>query len=357
MALDFFDSGRKTPPYLIAEIGVNHFDIAEQAGEEPIEAAKRMVTAASEAGVDAVKFQSYTAEKLASTEAEAYWDTSEETKTSQYELFEAYDDFGEREFAEIANYTTEQYDVDFLSTPFDSQAVGYLDPLVPAFKIASADITNHQLLKHVATKGKPILLSTGASTIGEIDEAVRAIEAVDSSLPVVLLHCVLEYPTAPENANLGMIDHLSNAFPDRVVGYSDHVRPDKNMMTLVNAVVNGATVVEKHFTLDKSIAGNDHYHAMNPADVETFRHNVELLETTTGVDRKRPLPAEQGARSNARRSIVAAEAIEAGEIIEQDAIAIKRPGTGIDPRQLDIVIGRTARRDIDPDSVIQWRDV
>ncbi|QHS17321.1 acetylneuraminic acid synthetase [haloarchaeon 3A1-DGR] len=357
MTLDFLETDRQIPPYLIAEIGVNHFDIAEKEGIGPIEAAKRMVTAAAEAGADAVKFQSYTAEKLASTKAKAYWDTSEESKTSQYELFDAYDDFGKREFAEIANYTTETHDVDFLSTPFDREAVDYLDPFVPAFKVASADITNHPLLKHIAEKGKPILLSTGASTLSEIDEAIHVIDAVDPSLSVILLHCILEYPTAPKNANLGMIGHISDVFPDNRVGYSDHVRPDEGMITLVNAVVNGATVVEKHFTLDKSIEGNDHYHAMDPADVETFRRNMALVETTNGGSRKQPLPAERDARSYARRSLVAVESIETGETIERDAIAIKRPGTGIDPRLLDIVLGRTARRDIDRDSVIEWEDV
>ncbi|GAB3704657.1 N-acetylneuraminate synthase family protein [Halorubrum pallidum] len=341
-------------PYLIAEIGVNYFDIAEKRDILPLEAAKEMVAEAAEAGVDAVKFQSYTAERLASKHSPAYWDTDEETTESQYELFEQYDKFSAAEFEEIAAWIDDNYDVDFMSTPFDFHAVDYLEELVPAYKIASADLTNHPLLRVIARKGKPILLSTGASTVGEIDDAIRVIEDEAPDPELCLLHCILQYPTDEANANLGMIDHLAEIYPEYPVGYSDHVPPDEGMITLLNAVVHGADIIEKHFTLDKTLAGNDHYHAMEPDDIRTFRENVALMSTTTGASRKEPIEDEADSRKHARRSLVAATDIADGERIDREQIAIKRPGTGIAPEHLDVVVGREARSDIAADEIIQW---
>jgi len=351
------DVTAQTEPYLIAEIGVNYFDVAEKRDTTPLAAAKTMVTAAADAGADAVKFQSYSAETLAAEASPAYWDTDEEATESQYELFSQYDDFGAGAFEELAAWTTGECGVDFLSTPFDFHAADYLEDLMPAYKIASADITNHPLLRHVAGKDKPILLSTGASTIGEIDEAVAVIEAEQADPDLCLLHCILQYPTDPENANLGMVEHLSSVYPGYTVGYSDHVPPDNGMVTLLNAMVHGASVIEKHFTLDKSIEGNDHYHAMNPADLRTFRENVGRLTTTTGESRKRPVAAETDSRRHARRSLVAARAIESGERLAREDIAIKRPGTGISPTLLDVVVGRTAAVDIPADEILTWEQV
>jgi len=343
-----------TQPYLIAEIGVNYFDIAEQRNISPLAAAKEMVTKAATAGVDAVKFQSYSADRLASKNSPAYWDTSEESTESQYELFTQYDDFGAAEFEEIAEWVSENHDVDFLSTPFDLQAVEYLEDLVPAYKVAGADITNHPLLRQIARKEKPILLSTGASTIGEIDEAVHVIEEEAQDPEICLLHCILQYPTDPENANLRMIGHLDEVYPEYTAGYSDHVPPDGGMVTLLNAVVNGAEIIEKHFTLDKSLEGNDHYHAMDPEDIRTFRDNTDRIIVTKGQLKKEPISAETDSREHARRSLVAATDIEQGTEITRDQLAIKRPGTGIPPTMLDIVVGRKAREQIATDDILRW---
>jgi len=344
-------------PYLIAEIGVNHFDIAEKRDIDPLDAAKEMVSEAATAGVDAVKFQSYTADRIASKHSPAYWDTEEEETESQYELFKQYDEFGAEEFEELAAWTDDNYDVDFMSTPFDFHAVDYLEELVPAYKVASADITNHPLLRAIARKEKPVLLSTGASTIGEIDDAISVIEEEVSDPELCLLHCILQYPTDEENANLGMIDHLSEIYPDYTVGYSDHVPPDEGMITLLNSVVHGAEIIEKHFTLDKHLEGNDHYHAMDPDDIRTFRNNIETLQTTTGSSQKAPIEAETDSRKHARRSLVAATDIKRGDEISRDQIAIKRPGTGIPPTALEIAVGRTAREDIDSDDIITWESL
>lgn len=357
MKINDTDVDDRDQPYLIAEIGVNYFDIAEVRNISPIEAAKEMVTQAATAGVDGVKFQSYSADQLASEQSPAYWDTSEESTESQYELFTQYDDFGAEEFEEIARWTEKNHDVDFLSTPFDFDAVDYLEEIVPAYKVASADITNHPLLRHIGRKGKPILLSTGASTIGEIDDAVRIIEEENSNPELCVLHCILQYPTDPENANLGMIRHLRELYPQYTVGYSDHVPPDEGMITLLNSVVHGATVIEKHFTLDKSLGGNDHYHAMDPRDVRTFRDNAELLRMTTGSSKKSPIDVEEDSREYARRSIVAAREIEEGKEITREDISIKRPGTGISPTMLDVVTGRNAQRLIESDEVLNWDNI
>lgn len=352
--MDLTEVTDRRQPYLIAEIGVNYFDIADQREITPLEAAKTMVSEATRAGVDAVKFQSYTADKLASKRSPAYWDTNEEETETQYELFQQYDDFGESQFEEIEAWTTTNYDVDFLSTPFDFLAVEYLENLVPAYKIASADITNHPLLRSIAEKNKPILLSTGASTVGEIDNAVRVLEAHATDLELCLLHCILQYPTDPANANLGMITHLAETYPEYTVGYSDHVPPDEGMITLLNSVICGADIIEKHFTLDKSLEGNDHYHAMDPNDVRTFRENIERLLTSKGSSRKMPIDAESDSRKHARRSLVASKEITQGDEISRDHVAIKRPGTGIPPTLLDMIVGRTARETIYEDEIIEW---
>ncbi len=354
MKINNTDIENRRQPYLIAEIGVNYFDIAENRDISSLEAAKEMVAEAATAGVDAVKFQSYSADQLASKQSPAYWDTNEESTETQHELFTQYDDFGAKEFEEIAEWTDNNHDVDFLSTPFDFHAVDYLEELVPAYKIASADITNHPLLRHIARKGKPILLSTGASTIGEIDDAIHVIEEEDSNPELCLLHCILQYPTDPENANLGMIRHLQQLYPQYTAGYSDHVPPDEGMITLLNSIVQGAEVIEKHFTLDKSLEGNDHYHAMDPKNVRTFRENAELLNSTTGGSRKTPVDVEKNSRKYARRSLVAAKQIDKGKKIVQEDMSIKRPGTGIPPTMRDVVTGRIAQKQIEADEILTW---
>ena len=344
-------------PYLIAEIGVNHFDIAEERDITALEAAKKMIESAALAGADAVKFQSYSADELASTNSSAYWDTDKEEILNQHQLFSKYDGFGAQEFEQIASWTADNHEVEFLSTPFDFHAVDYLEDLVPAYKIASADVTHHPLLRHITRKGKPILLSTGASTVAEIDEALQVIKSEDPDSDICLLHCILEYPTDPENANLGMIDHLSDVFPEPPVGYSDHVPPDEGMITLLNAERHGAVVIEKHFTLNKSLPGNDHYHAMDPDDLRTFRRNSDLFSTTTGKQTKSPIAEEEDSRKHARRSLVAAVNIAEGTQIKREHIAIKRPGTGISPKMIDYIIGQTAKIEISPDEILQWDSI
>jgi N-acetylneuraminate synthase len=274
---------------------------------------------------------------------------------SQHELFKKYDSFGEKEYKNLADHCRE-IDIDFVSTPFDDAAIEFLDPLVPFFKIASADITNIPLLRKVAGKGKPVVLSTGASTLAEVDMALEALSHSGCS-EVGLLHCVLNYPTAYENAHVGMISGLERAYPELVIGYSDHTLPDDTMFVLTLAYLKGARIIEKHFTDDKRLPGNDHYHAMDVNDLRVFRQNIDKIRTVTGSDHKHPLPSEAQSRLHARRSIVLKKDVLRGTALTESMIICKRPSHGISPVHWDAVLGRKAARDLKEDSVLQWEDL
>lgn len=330
--------------YLIAEAGVNH------GGD--IELAKKMIRDAAEAGADAIKFQTYKAGKLASKNSPAYWDQTKEKSDSQYQLFKKYDAFWVDEYKILADYCKE-CGIDFMSTPFDSESAEFLNELMPAYKIASADLTNHPFLKQIARYGKPIILSTGASTIGEIDEAVRVIED-EGNHNIALLHCVLSYPTKDEDAHLAMITHLKEVFPKYVIGYSDHTVPDPSMMALNTSAFLGARIIEKHFTYDKTLEGNDHYHAMDADDIKVFKNNMKIYQAVLGQKEKEPLEAEKQAIKFARRSLVANCDISEGTVITEDMLTWKRPGTGISPKHMDMIVGRKARKNILEDDIIVW---
>lgn len=335
-------------PYVIAEIGVNH--------EGDLDLAKKLIDLAKEGGADAAKFQSYKAGRIASKHSPAYWDTSKEPTPSQFQLFTKYDKFGPEEYQALADHCR-KVGIDFLSTPFDAGAVEFLDPLVPFHKIASADLTNVPLLRQVAGKGKPVLLSTGASTLGEIDMAVETLRQAGCK-DLVLLHCILNYPCPNGNAHLNMLDGLARAYPEIILGYSDHTLPDERMLVLSAAWLKGAVVLEKHFTHDKTLPGNDHYHAMDVHDLKKFVENIALLEEVLGTEsHKAPLAAEAPAREHARRSIVIDRDLPAGHIIAESDITYKRPAHGVSPIHWDEVIGRKTARALEEDHVLQWSDL
>ena len=337
---------RDSMPYIIAEIGVNH--------EGKLSQALELIDLAKEGGADAAKFQTYKAEKLASKYSPAYWDTKKEPTLSQFELFKKYDSFNEKDYKKLANHC-EDINIDFISTPFDSEAVDYLEPIIPFYKIASADITNKPMLKQIAAKNKPIVLSTGASNLNEIKEAVSIIES-NGCKDYALLHCVLNYPSSYENANLNMIKGLIEKFPKKIIGYSDHTIPDKKMMAVTSAWIKGAQIIEKHFTNDKSQKGNDHYHAMDVNDLKTFRENIKFIKQLDGEYSKTNLESEVMARKNARRSIVALKNIDAGSYITEELITCKRPNHGISPMCWDDIIGKKTTQNIDEDKPLQWDD-
>lgn len=335
-------------PYIIAEIGVNH--------EGSLDLAKRLIELAKEGGADGAKFQSYKADTLASKHSPAYWDTSKESTRSQHELFQKYDNFEPADYAALAEHA-KRCGIDFLSTPFDDAAVDYLQPLVPFYKIASADITNTPLLRRVARTGKPVVLSTGASNMDEIRWSVRTLHDAGAT-DVVLLHCILNYPCENRNAHVRMITGLAEAFPDYLIGYSDHTVPDPDMTALAVAYSLGAVVLEKHFTHDKTLPGNDHYHAM---DVDDLRRFVERMGTIADIlgetEAKSPIATEEISRLNARRSIVLARAVRAGQALTEADLTYKRPGTGVGPQDWDRVIGMTVNKDLDDDHVLTWDDL
>ncbi|EAO9488667.1 acetylneuraminic acid synthetase, partial [Salmonella enterica] len=242
---------------------------------------------------------------------------------SQYALFKRYDKFGEEEYTRLA-MECEKQGIDFLSTPFDFDSANYLAPLMKYFKISSSDITNIPFLKYIASFQKPIILSVGAATYSEI---MCAVEVINNSgcTDLTLLHCVLSYPTKNEDANLQFIARLKEMFPNQKIGYSDHTMPDERMLILTSAVMLGASIIEKHFTLDKTKPGNDHYHAMDKNDIKVFKDNIQLLNTVIRDDYNRPLECEKESRKYARRSLVTTREIKAGEVIREKDITFKRP--------------------------------
>lgn len=335
-------------PYVIAEIGVNH--------EGSMDQAKRLIDQAKEGGADAAKFQSYKAGTLASKHSPSYWDTSKEPTRSQYALFQKYDNFGPDEYQALAEHC-QRVGIEFLSTPFDDAAIEFLDPLVSFFKIASADLTNIPFLRKVAAKGKPVVLSTGASTLGEVDIAVEALTRAGCA-DIALLHCILNYPTDNANAHLRMINGLKRAYPQKVIGYSDHTLPDDAMTSLVTAHLLGAVIIEKHFTHDKTLSGNDHYHAMDRHDLARFLALAETVHVLLGSsDHKEPIATEAISRKNARRSIVLARDVAAGQQLTAGDLTYKRPGTGVSPMHWDEVLGRRTNASLQADHVLQWQDL
>lgn len=339
-------------PYLIAEMGVNFYDTARVLGITPLEAAKMYIDKAALAGIDCAKFQSYKADTIASINSPAYWDTKQEATATQYELFCKFDKFGEEEYRILSDYTHEK-GMAFTSTPFDYASADYLEQMVDFYKISSSDLSNLPFISYIGAKGKPVYLSVGASFLSEVDEAVRTLKESGCS-EIVLLHCVLSYPTDPSDANLRVIGTLKKVFPDLRTGFSDHVAPDASMMTLAAAYLSGAEVIEKHFTLDKTLPGNDHYHAGDPDDFKKAIANFRWIDRVLGQSEKRVLECEQVPRREARRSLVTARDMREGEIIQAMDLIPKRPGYGISPKYEKIVTGRKVVRDLPKDTILTW---
>ena len=337
-------------PYVIAEIGVNH--------EGSLERAKELIRAAARGGAHAAKFQSYKAELLAAkSTSPAYWDQSKEAATSQYELFQRWDNFGPAEFAELAE-TCAEAGIDFMTTPFDFQAVTDLTPLMPAVKIASADITNVPLIRLAAKQGKPVIMSTGAATLDEIKNGLRT--ALDAgAVSVSLLHCVLNYPTSFENAKLALMTELEREFgADHAIGYSDHVPPEPDGTTpILHAASHlGARILEKHFTLDKTATGNDHYHAVDEHDLRRFTDELARFRQAYG-DGVRDVSGQSQAISNARRRVIALRELPVGHVIAESDLIPLRSNIGVEIENWDAVVGKTVAQAVAADSPVSWSDL
>ena len=337
-------------PFVIAEIGVNH--------EGSLDVAKRMIHAVAQSGGHAVKFQTYTADKLATKEfSPAYWDTTKETIKSQHQLFQKWSSFTDSDYLSLAK-VADDLGLVFMSTPFDLEAVEMLDSLVPAFKIASADITNIPLIRAVGQKGKPVIVSTGAATFHEIQRVVGELVSVGCN-QISLLHCVLRYPTPPNLASLNQIPKLQSMFGQQVsIGYSDHVPPTPEGLIpqLELASIMGCVVLEKHFTLDKSKPGNDHYHAMNADDLAKFTVSLARFRELFG-EGEIQLKSQQQAIENARRRIVAKRDLETGEVLSHDNLIALRANIGIEIAEWDKVVGQKLKCTVKENQPIRWSDL
>ena len=332
-------------PYLLAEAGVNH--------EGKIDLAKKLIEEAKEGGADGIKFQTYKAETLASKNSPSYWDLSKEPLDSQFKLFKKYDNFWKKEY-ELLKKHCDDFQIDFLSTPFDYESAKFLNDLMDVFKISSSDITNIPFIDYICSFNKPIILSTGASYINEIRYVTKNI--LSNKNKICLLHCILNYPTDDYNANLGMILDLKNKFPDCIIGYSDHTMP-KDMRVLEISTLLGARFIEKHFTLDKTLKGNDHYHAADKNDLKVFNQKIKELFKIIGSFEKTVLESENISRKNARRSLFLNKSLKKGDIIKKEDLIAKRPASGISPEHIDKIIGKKLNRNIDSDELFNFSDL
>ncbi|MEO5761280.1 MAG: N-acetylneuraminate synthase family protein [Vicinamibacteria bacterium] len=350
MKSTFNIAGRKVgigqPAYVIAEAGVNHDCLLDRG--------KALVDTAKAAGFDAIKFQSYTASKIATRVAPRYWVEPQDPNGTQWDTFAKLDKLTDADFKTLIEYARKTGIVAF-STPFDDEAVDFLRSMdMPAFKIASADLTCKPLLERVAAAKKPVILSTGTSTLAEIDEAVETLASRGCD-EVVLLHCTLKYPCPPEGINLKMMTHMMQAFPGIPVGLSDH---SLGISVPQAAVALGACMIEKHYTIDKTIQGSpDHHLSVDPIEGKALMDGIRTIEKAFGKSVKGLEPLEKEAFLYARRSVTSAKAIPAGTTITRDMLTYKRPGTGISPRHFDLVIGRQAKQDIAEDTTLGWEMV
>jgi N,N'-diacetyllegionaminate synthase len=335
--------GLGQPCYVIAEAGVNHnCDLA---------LGRRLIETAHRAGADAIKFQSYSAGKLSTRVAPRYWVEPDDPRGTQWDTFDRLDKLSDQDFRSLLAHAR-RIGLTAFSTPFDDEAVDLLAGLeVPCFKIASADLTCHPLLERAARVGKPMLLSTGTASLAEVEEALEVCRRAGND-SVALMHCTLKYPCPPEGINLRMMEHLMRAFPGVPVGLSDH---SLGISVPQAAVALGACVLEKHYTVDKTLPGSpDHHLSVDPGDLRAMVDGIRTVEKALGKAAKGLEPLETEAFHYARRSVTSRVAIPKGTRLTREMLTYKRPGTGISPRFFEQVVGRVARQDIPEDTTLTW---
>ena len=326
----------KKYPFLIAEISFNFHTIAEKEDCPYFDVAKLMIKEAMKCGINAVNFHVGDSEFLHCNFEETDLNVTDKLN---------YDDY--KQLAEFCR----EIGILFFITPSGFSDVDALDEFVDAYKIPASDLTNIPFIKQVSSKHKPILLSTAAATLKEIKDAINAIED-ESNFKIALMHSVLSYPTELEDANLLMIKDLSEYFKEYDIGYSDYTIPGDNMFVLTTAYNYGAVILEKYFTLDKSLEG--HEYSMDSEDVNVFRLNKSVLSKINGFKNKQPLICESFSRRNVRKSIFAKNDIKKGSIITESDIEFKRPALGIAPSEADNVVGKTATVDIPKGLLIDY---
>lgn len=334
--------GDGAPVYIIAEAGSNH--------DRDLAQAKRLIEVAAEAGADAVKFQTFLADRIVAetTTRAAYLDGILPPGQTMSELFRGLE-LPREWHADLKQYA-ESCGLDFVSTPFDHEAVDLLDGLgVKVFKVATYELWHLPLIRDIASRGKPIICSTGMADIGEVQDAVDAVRSVGND-QLILLHCVVNYPPPFAELNLRAIETMRRAF-DVPVGWSDHT---PGWLAPVVATALGAAVVEKHFTTDRTRPGPDHRFALEPDELGAMVRAIRDAQAALGDGVKRMAPAEADLYVTARRSLFAARAIPAGATVTDDDVAILRPGTGIEVRDLPKVLGRTTRRRVEHHEPLSW---
>jgi len=328
---------------IIAEAGVNH--------NGSIETAKRLIDVAIVAGADYVKFQTFKAETLVTQTADKaeYQKELTNTNESQFEMIKKLE-LDRKTHEELINYC-EQKDMKFLSTAFDHDSIDLLAELdIPIFKIPSGEITNLPYLRHIGKMRKPIIMSTGMSTLGEVRNALNIlIESGAEKEQITILHCNTEYPTPMEDVNLKAMITIRDEL-DVNIGYSDHTL---GIEVPVAAVAMGATVIEKHFTLDRTLPGPDHAASLEPDELKEMVNSIRNIEKAMGDGVKKPSPSETENIPIARKSIVARKPIKKGELFTENNLTVKRPGNGISPMEWDDVIGSKANIDYKIDQTIK----
>ncbi len=337
---EIIDPGRV---FVLAEIGVNH--------NGDIELAKKMILAAREAGCDGVKFQAFSpaAAKIQNAPLAKYQKNA--GQTSAMEMSKSYH-LDSTDFAELQAFCKE-IDLPFILTVFDEvtlDATADLD--LELYKIGSGELVNIPLLAKIAAKGKPMIVSTGMANLAEVDLAVRTIEN-EGNTDLLLLHCASVYPARPADLNLRAMNSLARAF-GYPVGFSDH---SIGSLGASLAAAMGAVLIEKHFTTDRSLPGPDQSSSANPAQMAELTNAVKAARIMLGSGRKEPVPGELEMRTVSRKSVVTSAAIRAGDILSEDNLAIKKPGTGICPRYYQLLMGRTATRDLPAETIFSWDDV
>lgn len=337
--------GENEPCFTIAEAGANH--------DGNLENAFKLIDAAKEAKVDSIKFQTYKASKLTTKTAPKYWKHGKNNET-QFDVFKKLDNFEYDDWKQIFAYAKEKNILCF-STPFDNDSVNLLYSLgVPAFKIASADITDIPLIELIASKQLPILISTGMASNNEVLEAIQTIEN-QGNHEIVIMHCITSYPTNAEDANLEMIHTLKKQFPNYVIGFSDHTI---GTTVALCSTFYGSKCIEKHFTYDKKLTTSpDHRLSLDVNDFQKLIHELRISEISVGSGIRENFESESEAVKFARRSLVSKIKINKGTKITEDMLEIKRPGTGIPPKFFSKICGYLAQRDIDEDTTIQWEDI
>lgn len=327
--------------FIIAEAGVNH--------NGDLNIAKKLIDKASESGVDAIKFQSFKAENLVTKNAQKaqYQKESTSNQENQFEMLHKLE-LSYRDHKELIKYC-EYKGIMFLSSAFDLESIDLLNDLnIEIFKIPSGEITNLPYLKKIGLLNKKTILSTGMSTLGEVESALKILKE-NGSNDITVLHCNTEYPTPMEDINLNAMNTMKNAFKVEV-GYSDHTL---GIEIPIAAVALGATVIEKHFTLDKSMDGPDHKASLEPDELKLMVKSIRNIERALGHGIKKPTDSELKNKDMARKSIVANMDIKKGEVLSENNLYVKRPGTGISPIRWYEIIGRVAKRDFKEDELIE----